>query len=89
MLSTHDDGSGSLYFRRGLRDAVGLAEETLELPVAVQTVGILADYVAARHGAYAERRAHVRIALNEAFASGDEALAEGDVIALIPPVAGG
>jgi molybdopterin synthase sulfur carrier subunit len=77
-----------LYFA-GLRDAVGLAEETLELPGGVRTVGALADHLAARHRPYAERRAFVRIARNEAFASPDEPLAEGDVIALIPPVAGG
>ena len=77
-----------LYFA-GLRDAVGMAEETLELPAGVRTVGALADHLAARHRPYAERRAFVRIARNEAFAAADEALAEGDVIALIPPVAGG
>jgi molybdopterin converting factor small subunit len=32
---------------------------------------------------------YVRIARNEAFAEPSEALAEGDVLALIPPVAGG
>jgi molybdopterin synthase sulfur carrier subunit len=77
-----------LYFA-GLRDAVGLSEEWLTLPAGVGTVGELADHLAARHRGYAERRGHVRIARNEAFASSDEALAEGDVIALIPPVAGG
>ena len=77
-----------LYFA-GLRDAVGLSEETLELPAGVVTVGALADHLAARHQAYAERRAHVRIARNEAFAADDEPLADGDVVALIPPVAGG
>ncbi len=77
-----------LYFA-GLRDAVGLAEESVELPPEVTTVGALADLLAARHRAYAERRAHVRIARNEAFAADDEVLAEGDVVALIPPVAGG
>jgi len=77
-----------LYFA-GLRDAVGVAEEALELPAGVRTVGALADHLAARHPAYAERRAHVRIARNEAFAQGDEGLADGDVVALIPPVAGG
>jgi molybdopterin synthase sulfur carrier subunit len=77
-----------LYFA-GLRDAVGTAEESLELPPGVATVGALADHLAARHKAYAERRDHVRIARNEAFADGDERLAEGDVVALIPPVAGG
>jgi molybdopterin synthase sulfur carrier subunit len=85
------DGRASvrvLYFA-GLRDAVGVAEESLELPAGVQTVGDLADHLAARHRAYAERRDHVRVARNEAFASADERLGDGDVIALIPPVAGG
>ena len=77
-----------LYFA-GLRDAVGLAEETVEVPAAVRTVGALSDWLAARHLAYAERRGHVRIARNEAFACDDEPLAAGDVVALIPPVAGG
>jgi molybdopterin synthase sulfur carrier subunit len=77
-----------LYFA-GLRDALGIAEELLELPRNVDTVAALADHLALRHRAYAERRAHVRIARNEAFASEDERLTDGDVIALIPPVAGG
>jgi molybdopterin synthase sulfur carrier subunit len=77
-----------LYFA-GLRDAVGVAEECLELPSHVATVGALADHLAARHHAYAERRGHVRIARNETFASPDDRVADGDVIALIPPVAGG
>jgi molybdopterin synthase sulfur carrier subunit len=77
-----------LYFA-GLREAVGIAEEALDLPDGVRTVAALADHLAARHPAYAARRAHVRIARNEAFAGDDEALAGGDVVALIPPVAGG
>jgi len=78
-----------VLFFAGLRDAVGLAEETLELPEGVCTVGALADHLARRHPAYRARRAHVRIARNEAFASDDEPVADGDVVALIPPVAGG
>ncbi|HEY8039990.1 MAG TPA: molybdopterin converting factor subunit 1 [Polyangiaceae bacterium] len=77
-----------LYFA-GLRDAVGLDQETLELPADVRTVGALADHLARRHPAYAERRGFVRIARNEAFAANDDGLADGDVVALIPPVAGG
>jgi molybdopterin synthase sulfur carrier subunit len=77
-----------LYFA-GLRDAVGVAEESLPLPVDVGTIRALADHLAARHSAYAERRAFVRIARNESFASADDPVADGDVIALIPPVAGG
>jgi molybdopterin synthase sulfur carrier subunit len=77
-----------LYFA-GLREAIGLAEEWVEVPPGARTVGALAECIAARHGAYAERRSHVRIARNEAFASNDEVLGDGDVVALIPPVAGG
>jgi molybdopterin synthase sulfur carrier subunit len=77
-----------LYFA-GLREAIGVAEEAVELPPDVRTVGALAGFLAIRHSAFAERRSHVRIARNEAFALDDEPLAPGDVIALIPPVAGG
>lgn len=77
-----------LYFA-GLRDAVGIAEESVHLPNHVRTVGGLADHLATVHRGYAERRDHVRIARNEAFAGEHDLLADGDVIALIPPVAGG
>ena len=77
-----------LYFA-GLRDALGISDEALELPSDVRTVGALADHLATRHRAYSERRSHVRLARNEAFAQDHELLSEGDVIALIPPVAGG
>jgi molybdopterin converting factor subunit 1 len=77
-----------LYFA-GLRDAVGIAEEVVELPPDVRSVRALADYLARHNRVFAERRSHVRIARNEAFAAEDEPLADGDVIALIPPVAGG
>ncbi len=78
-----------LYFA-GLRDAVGLSEESIELsPQVGSTVGELCAHLAVRHRAYADRRAHVRVARNEAFADASEALVDGDVLALIPPVAGG
>ena len=77
-----------LYFA-GLRDAVGVSEEALDLPERVRTVGDLCDHLAARHRGYADRRDIVRVARNEAFAGDAERLGDGDVIALIPPVAGG
>jgi molybdopterin synthase sulfur carrier subunit len=77
-----------LYFA-GLRDALGLSEELLALPPHVHTVGELRAHLAQRHGAYEENRGCVRVARNEAFAGDEERLANGDVIALIPPVAGG
>jgi len=77
-----------LYFA-GVRDAVGIAEETLELPERVGTVGELARFVAERHEPLRERMATVRVARNERFADDSERLADGDVLALIPPVSGG
>jgi molybdopterin synthase sulfur carrier subunit len=77
-----------LYFG-GLRDAVGIAEESVALPGDVRTVAALCAYLAARHEAYAANRACVRVARNEAFADDGDPLADGDVIALVPPVAGG
>jgi molybdopterin synthase sulfur carrier subunit len=77
-----------LYFA-ALGEVFGQAEERVELPPQVTTIGALADWLAARHPAFAARRAHVRIARNEAFAGEADSIAEGDTIALIPPVAGG
>jgi sulfur-carrier protein len=77
-----------LYFG-GLRDAVGVADEALTLPPSVRTVGDLCAVLAARHRAYAESIDFVRVARNEAFAADAEALSDGDVIALMPPMAGG
>jgi molybdopterin synthase sulfur carrier subunit len=77
-----------LYFA-GLRDSIGLSEESLPLPPTVRTVGELLAHLAERHQAYEDSRACVRVARNEQFANDDERLMNGDVIALIPPVAGG
>jgi molybdopterin converting factor subunit 1 len=77
-----------LYFA-AVRELVARDEETLDLPGSVQTVGDFVAWIGARHTALGPRMAHVRIARNEAFAGNDDALAEGDVLALIPPVAGG
>ena len=78
-----------VLFFAGLREAVGVSEEWIEGPPEARTIGDVCAIVAARHPAYAERRAHVRVARNEAFAPDTEAVADGDVVALIPPVAGG
>jgi molybdopterin converting factor small subunit len=68
---------------------VGRDEERLVLPDAVRTVAALGDHLAAIHPALVGRLGSVRFARNEEFADGSDRLAPGDVIALIPPVAGG
>lgn len=77
-----------LYFA-AVRDLVGKDEEVLELPASVTTIGALASHLARVHAPLEGRLGYVRFARNEEFAQNDEALAEGDTIALIPPVAGG
>lgn len=69
-----------LYFA-SMRDRAGRDQLEADLPPEVRTV---ADFAA-----WAEVPTGVRVARNEAFADGPDALAEGDVLALIPPVSGG
>ena len=77
-----------LYFA-AVRELVGLASETLSLPDGVRSVKALRAHLESVHPSLAGRLAQVRIARNESFAADDEAVAAGDEIALIPPVAGG
>jgi molybdopterin synthase sulfur carrier subunit len=78
----------ALYFA-AVRDLVGAPEEALELPASVRSIGAFAVFIAARNPALADRLGAVRFARNETFADASDAIDEGDVIALIPPVAGG
>jgi molybdopterin synthase sulfur carrier subunit len=77
-----------LYFA-AVRDLVGREEEEIVLPDGVDTVSAFVAWIQAERGELLGRMGSVRIARNEAFASGTEKLAAGDVLALIPPVAGG
>lgn len=75
-----------LYFA-GARDAAGTPREELELEAL--TLGDVLDALGRRHPVLAQRRASLRLACNEVFAPLDHPVAPGDVIAVIPPVAGG
>ena len=77
-----------LYFA-GARDVAGVSEETCALPEGVVTVRDFARFVGERHPALAARMESLRIARNERFATMEDRLEDGDVLALIPPVAGG
>jgi molybdopterin synthase sulfur carrier subunit len=77
-----------LYFA-AVRELVGRDEESVELPATVRTVRDFTAWIASHHAALGGRMGSVRVARNEVFAQDDEALTEGDVLALIPPVAGG
>ena len=77
-----------LYFA-AVRDLVGIAEEDLALPAGVRSAADLIGHLERLRPELAGRLDAVRVAVNEAFADGGLALSEGDVVALIPPVAGG
>ena len=76
-----------LYFAV-FRERIGTDAETLELPAGAR----LADAIAAleaRHDAIRGLRGKSRVAVNQDMVDGDPALADGDEVVLIPPVAGG
>jgi molybdopterin converting factor subunit 1 len=77
----------ALYFA-SVRDALGIPEERFELsePACVRDFAAL---FFARHPQLAPRSASLKFARNEAFAALEDPLTEGDVMAVIPPVAGG
>lgn len=77
-----------LYFA-AVRELARSSEQQLDLPAAVRTIDDLARHLEATIPALAGRLAAVRFALNEEFCAGDAELGDGDVVALIPPVAGG
>ena len=77
------------YFA-SIREAVGQASETLEIPVA--TLAQLRDALIARPGAAGEALARgraVRMALNQVMSDESAALVEGCEVAFFPPVTGG
>jgi molybdopterin converting factor subunit 1 len=77
-----------LYFA-AVRDLVGKDEELVDAPASVTTVEALSAHLSSLHPELGGRLGYVRFARNEEFAQPSDRLAEGDTIALIPPVAGG
>lgn len=68
------------------RENAGVGEEDLQLDIATA-----ADVFAAtrdRHGSR-EPVGHCKVAINDVMADWDSAVADGDVVLLFPPVAGG
>lgn len=79
-----------LYFAR-FRDKLGTEREALALPAPASVQGLL-DQLAARGGAWAEQLGagrNVLVAVNQEMAGRDAALADGDEVAVFPPVTGG
>ena len=76
-----------LYFAI-LRERVGRERESLELPDGAD-VRTARAAIAARHPGIESLLPRVQTAVNRVMAKDDTALADGDEVALLPPVAGG
>lgn len=69
-------------------EAVGMREVALELPPGTTASGLL-DHLVREHPRLGALRPALLLAVNREYARGDHPLAEGDEVALIPPVSGG
>lgn len=76
-----------LYFA-AIRELVGKSEEEVELPDETSQLAELVSWLE-RERSLAGKLASVRFAINESFAGRDAPIGSGDVVAVIPPVAGG
>ena len=86
------DVSMTLLYFAWVRERIGLDTEEIALPADVRTVAALLDWLRSRGGGYAsalEDLSVIRVAVNQEFATPDHAVADGDEIALFPPVTGG
>jgi len=80
-----------LYFA-WLRARIGQAEEDVPLPPEVRDVAGLLGWLRRRGPHYAEALRDlsvVRVAVNQDYVGRDHPLADGDEVALFPPVTGG
>lgn len=80
-----------LYFA-WVRERIGKAEETVDPPSAVRTVGDLIAWLAGRGEEYAhafERPQVIRAAIDRTHVQPDTAIAGAREIALFPPMTGG
>jgi sulfur-carrier protein len=75
-----------------VRERIGKAEEIIEPPAEVRTVGELIDWLAARDDAYAyafEKPKVIRAAIDHAHVQQDAAISGAREIAFFPPMTGG
>jgi molybdopterin synthase sulfur carrier subunit len=80
-----------IYFA-WVRQKVGRAEEVVDVPREVATVGALALWLQARGGGYAEAFAdlkRMRAAVNQEHVDFATPVSAGDEVAFFPPVTGG
>ncbi|MGN6388536.1 MAG: molybdopterin converting factor subunit 1 [Burkholderiaceae bacterium] len=81
-----------LRFFAGVREALGTAQETVDLPDDARTVGDVRRLLTARGGAWADALAEgraLRMACNHVMTGPETPLSPGCEVAFFPPVTGG
>lgn len=77
-----------LYFA-AVRELLRCDQETIEVSAEVRTIENLQVFLGQLHPQLEGKFGSVRFAVNEEFVGNAHELRAGDVVALIPPVAGG
>ncbi|HEY5957146.1 MAG TPA: molybdopterin converting factor subunit 1 [Polyangiaceae bacterium] len=78
-----------LLFFAAARDAARQSEVLVQLPAEVGDVQALTLWLGDEYPELSPYLASIRIAQNEQFVEASSVIREGDVLAVIPPVAGG
>jgi sulfur-carrier protein len=82
----------TVRFFASVREALGLSQESLDLPAGVTTVGAVRDALIARGAPWNEALSHqraLRMAFNQVMCDADAVIADGGEVAFFPPVTGG
>ena len=80
-----------LYFAC-LRQKTGIDAEDVEMPPEISDVAGLLDWLKERNSNFADALADfdsIRVAVNQEFAELDAPVAQGDEVAIFPPMTGG
>ncbi|QCP49438.1 molybdopterin converting factor subunit 1 [Trinickia violacea] len=81
-----------LRYFASVREAVGLADESVELPDGIATVGDVRAWLRVRGGVWAEALAEgraLRMACNHTMTDAATRITDGCEVAFFPPVTGG
>ena len=81
-----------LKYFASVRESVGVAQESVELPESVSTIGDVRAWLRARGGAWAETLAEgraLRMACNHTMTDAAARVTDGCEVAFFPPVTGG
>lgn len=81
-----------LRFFASVREALGVSQEEVTVPDAVDTVGKVRAFLQQRGGIWAETLAEgrsLRMACDQQMCDADTAIRDGGEVAFFPPVTGG